>query len=262
MISGISGYQAQFYQNNLRIVQNASIYKSASYRAVDAVRKLSGVSSGSSTAEVMKDTVGFLKNYEQKLTDLEQASKDIQITEKGNVFSKYEEAVKTSPEMADKAKEEIINSVKDLADKYNEVTSYLQDNIDRGSAVTSHLQSFQREQFDQKSLNAVGLSYNSKGQLELDEAKLKESLDEDYTHTKELLGGQYSLAERTAQRTKSALDTSVQRLAGNDITNALESRKTSDSQHDYFRYMLNYSKSGSYNMTNFYTVGLLLNTQA
>lgn len=262
MINGISGYQAQFYQNNLRIVQNASIYKSSSYQAVDAVRRLSGASSGSSMAGGLEDTVGFLKNYEQKLTDLEQTAKGLQTIEEDNVFSRYEEAVKISPEAADKAKEEIANSVKDLADKYNKVTSYLQDNVDRGSAVASHLRSFQREQLDQKSLNAVGLSYNGRGRLELDEAKLGEALDKSYTYTKEILGGQYSLAERTVQRTKSALDTSVQRLAGNDIANALENRKTSNSQHDYFRYMTSFSRSGPYNMTNYYTVGLLLNTQA
>ncbi len=261
MIGGISGYQAQFYQNTLRIVQNASMYKTTSYQAVSAVDKLSGVTPGSSTAEVMQDTVGFLKNYEQKLTSLEQASKDLQMTEKENVFSKYEEAVKISPEAADKAKEEIVSAVDDFVDKYNDVTSYLQKNIDRGGAVASHLQSFQREQFDQKSLNAVGISYNDKGELELDEDKLKEALDKDYENTKNLLGGQYSLSERTAQRAKSALDTSVQRLAGNDITKVLESGKVNNSQNNYFRYMTNFARSGPYNMTNYYAVGLLLNTQ-
>lgn len=262
MINGISGYQAQLYQNNLRMVQNASIYKTASYQAVSAVGKLSGVSSGSTTAAAMKDTVGFLKNYELKLTDLEEVSKKLQTEEKDNVFSKYEEAVKISPEAADKAKEEIISSVKDFAAKYNEVTSYLQSNVDRGSAVASHLSSFQREQFDVKSLNKVGLSYNGKGELELDEKKLGEALDKDYSQTKELLGGQYSLADRTMLRTKAALDTSVQRLADNDISNVLKQEKTGGSQNDYFRYMTNFAKSGPYNMTNYYTVGLLLNTRA
>ena len=155
----------------------------------------------------------------------------------------------------------VVSAVEDLVKRYNEVSGLLKDNGDRGTGAVSHLASFGRGMADAKTLKAVGITYNKDGELELDKDTLKNALETDLEGTKSLLGGQFGMAEKAARRAESALSDPVQRIVDSDLA-AVASRREQETSSANFRYLSNFARSGPYNMTNFYTVGLLLNTLA
>ena len=155
----------------------------------------------------------------------------------------------------------VVSAVEDLVKSYNEVSGFLKDNADRGTGAASHLASFGRGMADAKTLKAVGITYNKEGKLELDKDTLKNALETDLEGTKSLLGGQFGIAEKAARRAESALSDPVQRIVDSDLATAA-SKSRQDTSSANFRYLSNFARSGPYNITNFYTVGLLFNTLA
>lgn len=155
----------------------------------------------------------------------------------------------------------VVFAVEDLVKSYNEVSGLLKDNGDRGTGAASHLASFGRGMADAKTLKAVGITYNKDGKLELDKDTLKNALETDLEGTKSLLGGQFGMAEKAARRAESALSDPVQRIVDSDLA-AVVSKREQETSSANFRYLSNFARSGPYNMTNFYTVGLLFNTLA
>lgn len=69
--------------------------------------------------------------------------------------------------------DDVVSAVKDLVDSYNSVSSMLSANSGRGIGVASHLESFKRGMADEKTLNAIGISFDKNGKMQLDEDKLK-----------------------------------------------------------------------------------------
>lgn len=155
----------------------------------------------------------------------------------------------------------VVSAVEDLVKSYNEVSGLLQDNADRGTGAAAHLASFGRGMADAKTLAKLGITYNKDGDLQLDKDTLKNALETDLEGTKSMLGGQFGIAEKAARRADSALSDSVQRVVSNDLASAVSSSGTNRNQAD-FKYFSNFARSGPYNITNYYTVGLLFNTLA
>ena len=162
--------------------------------------------------------------------------------------------------------DKVVSSVKDLMDGYNSVQSLLEGNASRGIGATAHAQAFGRGMAAEKTLNAIGISYNKDGKMELDEDKLKEALEKDFNGTKEILGGQFGIAEKVASRTDMALSDSVQRIVSNDLGESTKSETAVSKNQSYdrsgYQSFYNFVKSGPYNLGNYYAVGLLLNTLA
>ena len=160
----------------------------------------------------------------------------------------------------------MVSAVKDLMDGYNSVQSLLEGNASRGIGATAHAQAFGRGMAAEKTLNAIGISYNKDGKMELDEDKLKEALEKDFNGTKEILGGQFGIAEKVASRTDMALSDSVQRIVSNDLGESTKSETAVSKNQSYdrsgYQSFYNFVKSGPYNLGNYYAVGLLLNTLA
>ena len=162
--------------------------------------------------------------------------------------------------------DKVVSAVKDLMDGYNSVQSLLEGNASRGIGATAHAQAFGRGMAAEKTLNAIGISYNKDGNMELDEDKLKEALEKDFNGTKEILGGQFGIAEKVASRTDMALSDSVQRIVSNDLGESTKSETAVSKNQSYdrsgYQSFYNFVKSGPYNLGNYYAVGLLLNTLA
>ena len=162
--------------------------------------------------------------------------------------------------------DKVVSAVKDLMDGYNSVQSLLEGNASRGIGATAHAQAFGRGMAAEKTLNAIGISYNKDGKMELDEDKLKEALEKDFNGTKEILGGQFGIAEKVASRTDMALSDSVQRIVSNDLGESTKSETAVSKNQSYdrsgYQSFYNFVKSGPYNLGNYYAVGLLLNTLA
>ena len=72
--------------------------------------------------------------------------------------------------------DEVVSAVKDLVDSYNNATDLLRTNASRGRGSKLQYESFSRGLADEKTLNAVGLSYDKSGKLQMDETALRKAL--------------------------------------------------------------------------------------
>ncbi|MCI9568410.1 MAG: flagellar filament capping protein FliD [Lachnospiraceae bacterium] len=240
----------------------------------------SNVSSNSSTST-------FLLGYQSALEDLEAAAAKLQVGNKDNLFSKYEAALRedaatklpenedgTKPvSKADKAADDIVAAVKDFAQKYNDVVSYLSNNTNRGSGISEQLAAFKRAIPTEQGLKVLGMKVDSKGMLQVDEDKLKEALEKDPEEVKNLLGGQFGIADRVGNKATSILDSPVNKIVGSTSdesgtkTNHTGSSdgasttgsylKSGSTMSDSFLQFAGFARSGAYNLTNYYAVSML-----
>lgn len=154
--------------------------------------------------------------------------------------------------------DEVVSAVKDLVSSYNEATDLLRTNASRGQGTKAQYDSFSRDIASERTLKAVGISYDKSGKLQVDEKALKKALNDDFEGTKEVLGGQFGIADRITQRVDSAIATSSGRLVDQDISAGMD--RNQESTFSSFRYLSDFSGTGPYSLGNYYTVGLLLNT--
>lgn len=229
----------------------------------------------------------------QVLTDLESASAKLQMGNKDSVFSKYESAVaklsaagtdeekKSAQAAVDKAKDEIASAVKDLADKYNNAVSFMSSNAGNSAAMARNLASLERSIPTEGALKTLGMSVDTTGKLQVDTDEFKKKLDSGYDFVKSTMGGQYGIAQRMGSKASAMLDSSIDSLLGtssktsasastaakassaakaNDLNSLLGS--TDDMSTLYFSSFANFAKSGTYNLSNYYAVGMMLNTLA
>lgn len=251
-------------------------------------------SSGSNSASSVS-TSSFLLNYKQKLTDLESASAKLQAGTKDNVYSKYESALdalskadtedakKAAQAKVDKAREDIVSAVSDFADKYNNTISFLQSNSNRGAGVARQQASLERALPTEGALKTLGMKVDTTGKLEVDKDALNKALtDGRYNSVKDTMGGTYGIAQRMGSRATNILESSIDTVAGSSKTSSASSTSSTsassnasksnnsvsdllsysndDSMSAYFTSFASFAKSGAYNLSNYYAVGMLLNT--
>ncbi len=154
--------------------------------------------------------------------------------------------------------EKIVSAVKDLAKNYNNTTDLLKENAARGRGTQDQYNSFSRPIADDRTLKAVGIRYDKSGRMQVDEKALRKALTDDFEGTKDILGGQFGLADRVAQRADSAMSTSSGRLVEEDVSSRMD--RNQEDVFSSFRYLSDFSGSGPYSLGNYFTVGLMLNT--
>lgn len=291
-INSVSSYSPMYsYQG---WVDSATSQTEALKKRVGYEDSTSSTSSSSSTSKTSSSyssaatsTNSFLLNYKQTLTDLESASKKLQVGERNNVFSKYESAVaalskadtedarKAAQEKVDKAQEDIISAITDFADKYNDTVSFLKSNANVSAGVKRQLESLERSLSTEDAMRkSLGISTDTTGKLQVDKDELKKKLDSGYELAKDVMGGQYGIAQRTGSKASSILDSSIDTVVGSSTTALSSSQKSStagldysdlgsdSSMSSYFTSFASFAKTGAYNLSNYYAVGMLLNTLA
>ena len=156
--------------------------------------------------------------------------------------------------------DEVVSAVENLVKGYNSVTKLLEENSGRGTGAAAQLSSFKRGMADEKTLKALGITYDKDGYMQLDKDALKDALESNFEATQSLIGGQFGIADRAAARADSALSDSVQRIVNQDLASAI----TQNQNDNYagFTQLGNFVRSGPYNLSNYYTVGLLFNMMA
>lgn len=296
-ISSVSSYSPMFdYQG---WVSNANSQTEALKEryGYDSTESTSSTSSSSSTnktsssysnSSAATSASSFLLNYKQSLTELESASQKLQVGAKDNVFSKYESAVsalskagtedekKAAQAKVDKAQEDIISAITNFADKYNSTISFLESNSNRSAGAARQLESLKRSLPTENAMKkALGMSLDTTGKLQVDKDALKKSLDSGYDLAKDVMGGQYGIAQRTGTKASSILDSSIDTVVGSSVTQSSSTSQdknssaagvdfsgysSDDSMSAYFTSFANFAKSGAYNLSNYYAVGMLLNT--
>lgn len=265
-----------------------STSSTSSSSSTDKTSSSNNSAATSSYNSAVTSTSSFLLNYKQSLTELESASKKLQVGAKDNVFSKYESAVsalskagtsdekKAAQAKVDKAQEDIISAINDFADKYNSTVSFLESNSSRSAGAARQLESLKRTlPTDNAMKKALGMSLDTTGKLQVNSDELKKALDSGYELAKDVMGGQYGIAQRTGTKATSILDSSIDTVVGSSntaSTSASDEKQSSSASFDYsdlssdssmsayFTSFANFAKSGAYNLSNYYAVGMLLNT--
>ncbi len=231
----------------------------------------------------------YLRSYQMALEDLEKSSSALQIYEKDNVFEKYEQAlakadeaaksgdanaIKDAQDSVERAFGNMVSAIEKFVDDYNTTMSFLKNNNGMTATAAEDMASFERSTLTDKALQTFGLSKDKDGFLSVDKKKLTESLEQSYDFVKETVGGQYGIAERVGTKATRILDSPVDRILGTNSTEKTDetskkenssstSGKTSSSKSamtDSFTSFANFAKSGAFNLTNYYAVGMLLNT--
>lgn len=282
-ISGVSNYSYNYFDYN-------SWEKNATDQADQIKNSVSGTSSTTSTSSNKNTTAssasGFLMGYQTRLEDVESSSSKLRLFTKDNVFQKYDEAVKNASlagddaaaaDKVDSALNDIVSAVKDFANKVNNTMSYLKNNSGISSGVSAQLDSLKRSLPSEKTLKAVGLSYDTDGNLKLDEDALKEAMKNDPDEVKELLGGQFGMAERIGSKATAILDSSVNSIIGGSSSSSTTGTSSEDkaanasasattigtssskanSTSDSFKQFASFARSGAYNLSNYYAVSML-----
>ena len=291
-ISGISSssYGSYTYGGYSSLIDSNSWYDKANEDAEKLKEstgtKTSSSTSSTSTAKAISSTSSFLMEYQTRLEDLEAAAAKLQTSKKDNVFSNYDavraEYSKTQitgnedgsvmdKKMSD-ATDDVVDATKDFIDQLNGTISFLSKNSGHSATVAFQLASLQRTIPSDKALAKIGISVNTKGELSMDEDKFREALQKDPELVKDLLGGQFGMAERAGDKATQILDMSVNEIMGgstasSDSTSSSTSSSSSSvsgttsssksTMSDSFRQFASFAKSGAYNLSNYYAVSML-----
>lgn len=240
-------------------------------------------SSTSSTATTATSTSGFLMGYQTRLEDLESSANKLQVTNKDNVFAKYEAALASQAkgeegagDKVSKAADDVVSAVKDLVKNYNDTISYLKKNSGFGSGISSQMESLKRSIPSEKTLKYLGISVDKSGNLQVDEDELKKTLTKDPQFVKESMGGQFGIADRLGTKATSILDSSVDKIVGGNgstsetsgsnkysATSSSSSVETygssgnASTMSDSFKQFATFARSGAFNLGNYYAVSML-----
>lgn len=265
------------------------------YTSTGSTSSTSSTSNTSGSTASVKNKYGtaatssaYLRSYQMALEDLEDSSAKLQLFSKDNVFDKYEQAlakadeaaktgdadaIKNAQDSVEKAFGNMVSAIEGFVDDYNSTMSFLKNNNGMTATAASDMTSFESYTLTDKALQTFGLSKDKDGFLSIDKKKLTESLEQSYDFVKETMGGQYGIAERVGSKATRILDSPVDRILGKDSTEKTDetsknstsnsSSKASSSKSaipDSLTSFANFAKSGAYNLTNYYAVGMLLNT--
>lgn len=148
----------------------------------------------------------------------------------------------------------VVSAVEDLVGSYNQALKVLNDNADRGSGVMNQLRSMVNGLSSEQTLGKLGISTKKDGTLVLDKSVLEKNLKENPEFTKEVLGGNYSVAQTGFQKASSAMRANAASLISNDLKELEQ-----DVISDPFNFMNMYSRTGAYNMSNYNALGLMMN---
>jgi len=259
--------------------------------------------STSSSSQSAGSVSGFLLGYQTRLEDLESAAGKLQFYQKDNVLDKFDKAladVAANPEngtaSATKAQDDVISAVGDLVKKYNDTISYLKSNTGLGSGITDQIETLKRAMPSEKTLKAIGISYDTSGNMKFDESALRTAMDNalnkavgaeedfdldadwgvEWEQAKDIIGGQYGIADRVGGKATFILDSSVDRIVGGSSSSTSDTKDSTDSSNkttssnsvsaattkssgmsDSFMQFASFAKSGAFNLSNYYAVSML-----
>lgn len=258
--------EAEKLKENLGISDTTSTNKTNSTTKTGSTGTTKTYASASSVS-------GFLMGYQNVLKELETSSAKLTGSKANNVFQNYDAALarydgsEESSKALSKAEDDVVSSMKDFVGKLNNALNYLKANAGLGSGVTSQSDSIKRSIPSEKTLAALGISYNSEGNLVLDEEKFREKLQNDPEEVKGLVGGQYGMAERVGSKATYVLDSSVDRIVGEEEASKSSSGSSTSSgssalsssksmMSDSFLQFASFAKGGAYNLSNYYAVSM------
>lgn len=148
----------------------------------------------------------------------------------------------------------IASAMETFVKDYNSAVSLLTKNADRGSGTIHQAEKLLRVPGSSQRMEMLGLSTASDGTLSLDKETLIKNLKEKPDLTKNMISGNSGIAQSAFSSASSALKAPVSGLIQNDLQESAYSQLTNSNT-----FLSTYSKSGAYNMSNLYSLGMMFN---
>ena len=99
----------------------------------------------------------------------------------------------------------IVDAVKNFANDYNEVVSFLKDNSSKSYKIENLAYSFNTNKFLNNSLSGIGMEIDSTGKINVNEKELKSSIENDINNVKKVLGNSSGIANSAYDKATEAM---------------------------------------------------------
>lgn len=217
----------------------------------------SGSATSNSVTSLKKDSAKFLSDYSTDMKNMEKAASAVS----DGKFGKALYANGASPEEVptDENIKAATEQLQKMVDAYNKSLTTVNTNMERGTGVARQASRMARPPVSQKSMEMIGITTNKDGTLKLDQTKLGENLKGSSAQRELTAGVVNDIAEGIRSDAKSGLNESSASLINRDLASIKQEQQ--NTENPIFM-MSMYSKSGSYNMMNMGTIGLMMNTFA
>lgn len=154
------------------------------------------------------------------------------------------------------------SAMSSLVDSYNRTLRYLDSNSGKGVGVLRQMKNMLMTPVSERSMARVGISVNSDGSLSFDSKAYQKAMTEDPTLTKELVdtiaSGFRKDAEQGLNISSGSLLSASQSSGSSRVSGGSSQSAISSSQLNTFQLMSMYSRTGAYNMSNYYAVGAMM----
>lgn len=241
--------------------------------------KLTGEKTGSGNGFAVEGQLGVLSNLdkiETKATNAEYSvtknGETTQYTSKSNEvsldFTRIGVTLKGVGETtirSDVDSNKVASAVEDLVKSYNSSLKLLNDNYDRGSGVDKQLRNLVYGLGSEEALGKLGIKVNDDATLKFDKNTLMDSLKKSPDFTKSLISGYNGIASKAFSKAQDGLNVSSGKLIDNDLgsNSSVNNNKNSwtngmyKTENSYYSSL--FSGGSSYSMSNYYTLGLIMN---
>lgn len=146
------------------------------------------------------------------------------------------------------------SALDDLVKSYNSSLKFLNDNYGRGSGVDRQLRNMASGLGSGQSLERLGITVNKDATLSFDRGSLVENMKESPSRAKDLVSGISNMAERAYAKAETGMNVSSSSLVNGDVSGTGSRPITNP-----YNVFAMYSRSGAYNMSNYYAVGTMMN---
>ncbi|HCT91183.1 MAG TPA: hypothetical protein DF613_07375 [Lachnospiraceae bacterium] len=145
------------------------------------------------------------------------------------------------------------SALDNLVKSYNSSLKLLNDNYGRGTGVNRQLRNMASGLGSSQTLEKLGITVNKDATLSFDRGSFVENMKENPSQTRELVSNVSNMAERAYAKATAGMNVSSSSLVNGDISSM--SSKTITNPYNVFAM---YSRSGAYNMSNYYAVGTMM----
>lgn len=150
--------------------------------------------------------------------------------------------------------EKTASAIEDLVKSYNSSLKLLYDNHNRGTGVDRQLRNMASGLGTDQSMEKLGITVNKDATLSFDRGSFVENIKKDPARMRSLVSNVSNMAERVYAKAQTGMNVSSSSLVNGDVSGA--SSKSITNPYNVFAM---YSKSGAYNMSNYYAVGTMMN---
>lgn len=157
------------------------------------------------------------------------------------------------------------DAMEKLVKSFNSTLSMLDANSARSATATRQLRNMILPPTSEKTMAKVGITIGKDGSMSFDRKVFDQAMEKDPALVKDIIGGSNGIAQGIIKDTQKALQVTSANLLGQNGSNlsgaSLGGYQGQQQMFDtnQLSMMSAYSKSGAYNMTNYYTVGAMMN---